>query len=1245
MKKVLILIFIWGLQQAIAQDLQINEIMISNVDEYMVDYDFPDSWVEIINHSNQAIDIKGYKLRLQTKELEEYTFKKSALVPANGYLTICCDKNGTDIHTSFRLDADGGKLALISPQNAVLDELNYPNMLAPGIGYGRVTGNEETWLWEKKATPNAENSGLFTDFILPNPIFNTKGHVMNSTEKVSITMPEGKFPEDTQIYISFNGEEPTKNSLSGKTFSFDINKTTIIRAKLISDSALSRQSITQSYIFHPRETNFPIISIVTDSIHLFDPKLGLFSSEKNLNNKENYKYDWRRPINMEYFGVSGDTALFNQLGETGLSGASSRAAAQKSLKLIANKRFGTKHLKGVFWNDKPNLTKNKSILLRQGGSVTNTYRITDAFVQTLFGNHIKALDWQAYTPSIVYINGEYYGVAGLRERSDENYIWAHYNGEENIERVEKLFNNSNSPLFQKFETLFKDESSTYEDIEKEMDMEQFANYLALQFYSANTDWPVHNLSFWRPNQEGGKWRWITKDVDYCGVALYPEMTPDILNFNFFKFLTISGEPSSQEYIRATYTQNWIRSMALFQKVLPMPEFEQLFVDRFATYLGDFLKPCISQPLLCNMRDEIIPELEATWEKHLNRKNANTFITSINKTLSFIEQRPRILYNHIAEYYNLGTVIPMTIQTNDCDIYVNGIKLTEGDFDGCYFSDRELRLMNNNNCGWRMQLFEQGKAIENQEFLFESTDISLYLRNYTTCDSVAIEAYSLGKSDFDTKLQELCINTCECQNLSEEISLVMEEPRYAYANITTESLPISKNDDLHGFIDFYDNDGRYFHKPVLLNTQGNSDNPKINLSVLFCDENWSDENSPSLTFGDWVSQDEFHLKAFYEDGIRGISEISYKLYAQMTDETSPNEGTFVPDAFPISLYINGSYYGIMSWQLKKHRKNMRMSKDESNHVWIDGTLNDKQIFQGAINWEKFEVRNPKDLYNMDGSDYNGDFPQEIIDEQSFAYTGKKKMKRCAEAKQHILELSSYYGELQTYVDEGTQTSKIEAEIRNRFDVESLINYMVFSLVTNNYDGFSKNWQWYTLDGRKWYVAPYDCNLTFGYNEEGTSLWPASQGSKKYDFKLENVDSNGPMLWIKKYFWKDVEKRYSQLREQGIISEENIEELVTNWMNRIGSDNYQEEFNKWSDSSYPSDNLERIKTWSAERISLLDEYLGFAEDTAISNLTDYRKQSSHDFHYYTLQGLTCNEAKNGIYIVTDSSRKAQIKVTLK
>ena len=1199
--------------------LCINEIMQSNIDCYMVNHDFPDSWVELYNPTSSAISLNNYYIGSSSNVSTAFQITQTVSIAPMGHILIYCDKEATGLHTDFCLEStNAGSIYLFDDTKNLIATLSYPAMPAANIAYGRKSdGEQNNWGWELTPTPGATNSGEFSDVLLPEPVFSMKGQVMTTPGSLTITMPEGDFPADTKIYLTTDGKEPTTASQSGTSFSFDINNTTYIRAKLISANALSRRSTSHSYIFHPRETPLPIVSIITDENYLYSDSEGILSSYKT-DGKPNFNYEWRRPVNTEYFDAKTGQAWFNQLGEVAVSGNATRAIAQKSLKLYANKRFGTKRYNGTFWEEKPDVKKVKSFILRNGGNFSANSRINDAISQRIPGIALSNLDYQAYSGVIVYINGEYKGIYGFRERANEKYVEANFGIDDDdvylatyVSYLTSGGDERNKTTFSEVYSVYTGSTPTYSRMDALIDVDNFMKAMIAELYSTNRDYPHNNISIWRPKDQSMKWRWILRDMDFSFSASCN------FDFNMFKFLL--GNISDKTISTSDYEYQFTTSKAfqdskrIYQKMISFSEFRNAFIDAFAVYLGDFMKPSVTVPIYEQMRAEIEDEIPFTMELY-NFPSLDDnlgYYKWINRLKESLQKRPAIVYQHMADFFNshitydsLGTVIPMTLLPKGASVTINDVELTRGDFDGAYFSKRALRLNSGSEAmGWKMQTFSYDSLTQTMlpadEITIEQQETNILLCDYAHCDSVSFSTFRFSDSDFDKTIKGLGITYDGIKDWSMESAIAFAEPDYAYANITCESFPTSKNDNLHAYIDLYDNNGNFFRKKILLNLQGDSQ-IKNNLSISFCEDEWVGDLTPTISFGNWVAQDEFHLKGFYNDGFRGTAEIAYQFYSKVTDRDN-----CYPKAFPVSLYFNGNFYGIMAWQLKKHRANMGLEKKVAEHVWLDGTLNDKQLFQGSINWTKFEVRNPKDLYNMDGTEYDGDIPQEIMDETSSFYNEtKNKMVRCATAKKYIKNLSNYCSELQALEDDSVSEETMREAIQARFDVNEIVNYKVFSLVTSNYDGFSKNWQWFTSDGVKWSVAPYDCNLTFGYNEDGTSLWDAEQSSKKYNYMMQNTDSVGPMLWIRKYFWEEVKDRYAQLRDNGVISSASIMNIVDNWYQRIGEDNYALEWAKWTDSPCATnftDSPERVESWLNDRIALEDSYLEYVPKTVSYTLS--------------------------------------------
>lgn len=419
-----------------------------------------------------------------------------------------------------------------------------------------------------------------------------------------------------------------------------------------------------------------------------------------------------------------------------------------------------------------------------------------------------------------------------------------------------------------------------------------------------------------------------------------------------------------------------------------------------------------------------------------------------------------------------------------------------------------------------------------------------------------------------------------QDLSDSMTIKIDEPTLAFVNLTGFSkLPTKKTDVQKGYLEMYDGNGHYFRKPVTLNGQGDYTMryPKKNFSCHFTDATWNEDGAPDLKFGDWVKQDGFHLKAFYTDYARGLGEAAYKLFSQMIADRPPywerggyyesSEARCFPDGFPCIVYVKGDFYGIYAWQLKKHRKNMNQKKKRASHIHLDGNLNDQYLFKGTISWNRFEVRTPKTLYTIQGEVYDGNSPKELIDENSPLYivddepdSIRKAKELSAEVKQHIQELSQYWSVLTDIEAQEASIEQMRQEIEQRFDTDALIDYAVHYYFTRNGDGSLKNWQWFTYDGHRWMVTPYDLDQTFGVGLYG-NIEPPYRPVEKL--------TSGPFYWINKYYADDIADRYITLRENGVFDYDNVVAIIDDWRACIGEAFYTAEEERWPLSPCYSD----------------------------------------------------------------------------
>ena len=728
----------------------INEIMQSNVNFLKADHDFPDSWVELHNIGNERVSVKGYRIGPSRAFAETFPISKTDdyYIEPGGYLTIYCDKtNSLPLHCNFNLETDGGKLYLVNNNWQIIDSVTYKSMPAPNVAYGRITDGASEWQYEMTATPGAANNSTECHEILPAPLFSAEGHLMTAaSETITVSMPWG-VPDDTRIYLTTDGSEPDWDSVSDTLFTLTIDTNTVVRAKLLSQKMLPALSTSHSYIYPPRDTKLPIVSIITDSTYLYSSEDGILSPDST-DGKPNYRYDWRRPGNFEYFCTENGSTVFSQFGEMAVFGANSRNFQQKSLKCYAKKRFGKNSFKGDFWQDKPNVRKVKSFTLRNGGGSCKYGRFDDAFVHRLFGTHLDNMDWQAYEPVLVYINGQYKGVFGMRERSNEDYVTSNYGiDEDEVEMATNgnyLRETSSTPLFNEFRQLYHRDNVTYTEMAQNMNVENFMNAFIAECYASNTDFPHNNGSMWRKTTEDGRWHWIPKDMDFIFV--------NTSSWNMFKYMLGTSDPDDQEYENANNPS--VRTACkLYEKMMSFPEFRNRFLATYATYLGDFLRPDVCVPLISEMEEEIITELPYTFATYVGMTTLEKHKYGLNRLYKYVSTRPDSVYQHMADYFSLGEVIPVSITADSLQeeehshvtVSVCDTPLRTGRFDGAWFTSFPMNLCTEaENGAWLMTITHENGSVSTEVFYTQEFQPDL-----TSCvpgDSVAIVATTAEGAD-------------------------------------------------------------------------------------------------------------------------------------------------------------------------------------------------------------------------------------------------------------------------------------------------------------------------------------------------------------------------------------------------------------------------------------------------------------------------------------------------------------------
>jgi hypothetical protein len=125
-----------------------------------------------------------------------------------------------------------------------------------------------------------------------------------------------------------------------------------------------------------------------------------------------------------------------------------------------------------------------------------------------------------------------------------------------------------------------------------------------------------------------------------------------------------------------------------------PDFHREFIDHCAVYMGDFLNlegvKKIWEPMY-----ELI-KYEYPFHRKLINQWWPNYSEEKQKAETWLNQRTNIFYSQLASYYKLGTPVTLLITqavepAERAAVSFNGIRLSEGVFNGKFFADRALTL--------------------------------------------------------------------------------------------------------------------------------------------------------------------------------------------------------------------------------------------------------------------------------------------------------------------------------------------------------------------------------------------------------------------------------------------------------------------------------------------------------------------------------------------------------------------------
>lgn len=304
-------------------------------------------------------------------------------------------------------------------------------------------------------------------------------------------------------------------------------KAIVIRAAVFDENGQKvGPTITQSYFIESLGCDFhqlPIVSICADSMALFSYDTGIFvrgfhwdpSNPLNSGNYFQSGEEWERLCNIEYY--SPNQLGFNQMAGIRTHGGNGRRTEQKAFKLYAREEYGNKNFSYKIF-DNLDIVKYKRLVFKPFISAWTHAGIQDWIAENIALN--LRMDALSTRPVIVFLNGEYWGIYFVEEKADERYLEAHHNVDKDDSNIIANWwevENGNDydflSFYQWMENADLSDSLQYIYVTQKLDIPGTIDYMLLELFTANTDWPSNNLRCWQ--EDYGPWHWLFYDGDAC----------------------------------------------------------------------------------------------------------------------------------------------------------------------------------------------------------------------------------------------------------------------------------------------------------------------------------------------------------------------------------------------------------------------------------------------------------------------------------------------------------------------------------------------------------------------------------------------------------------------------------------------------------------------------------------------------------------------------------------------------------
>ncbi len=481
----------------------------------------------------------------------------------NAYLSEKYRLGEKPLHTNFSLSGEGETLVLSAPDGTVADTATF-GKIPCGSSWGRARDGAETWGYFAAPTPAAANGGTLYGAPLAPVVFDPPRGVYSAPLTVSLSHPD---PEAVIYYTRDHSEPSAANGYRYMGAPLLVTKSTFLRATAVKAEALpTRNVMTHSYLFladaavNPGVPSglpstwsangsskavygvssavvkssadiaalvralqgAPILSVVLPDEALFGSAPGIYTHPTTDGLEAAASLEWLAPGGTDHFQL--DAGLRAQ-------GAASRnfgGQPKKSFRLAFRGRYGAGTLeRPVFAAGGCETGEFNTLVLR--AEYNNSWTHSDAaqrprgsFVRDQFMRDVFRAMGQPGAAGVeahLFLNGYYWGLYNVTERPDAAFAVTYYGGQKEEWDVLKSNAEVRDGDAAAWKALYTATGGTlsnaagYAAVTNLLDVANFADYMLLNHWAGNQDWPHNNWVAIRRRVSGERFRFCAWDAE------------------------------------------------------------------------------------------------------------------------------------------------------------------------------------------------------------------------------------------------------------------------------------------------------------------------------------------------------------------------------------------------------------------------------------------------------------------------------------------------------------------------------------------------------------------------------------------------------------------------------------------------------------------------------------------------------------------------------------------------------------